>query len=172
MRGTPFSLDVPSLSGQLKAHFDKGQFLKIDPGAGKLVGLFSLQNLPRRLSLDFKDTFGAGFAFNKVNATASIKQGVLRTDDFLMDGALAEVSAKGEVSLLDETQALTFVVRPDFNAGSVSLLYMIFNPPVGLATLAAQFLFREPLRKALTLEYAITGAWAQPEVKQVKRAFE
>jgi uncharacterized protein YhdP len=171
-RGTPFNVALPSLSGQLSAQFEKGQFLKIDPGAGKLVGLFSLQNLPRRLTLDFKDTFGAGFAFNSVNTTARIKNGVLQTDDFLMEGPLAEVSAKGKVSLVDETQSLAFVVRPDFNAGSASLLYMIVNPPIGLATLAAQFLFREPLRKALTLEYAITGPWAAPEVKQTKRAFE
>ncbi len=171
-QGTPFAVDLASLAGSLNADFEKGQFLKVDPGAGKLIGLFSLQNLPRRLTLDFKDTFDKGFGFNSVKANASIKNGVLQTEDFSMAGTIAGVTASGTVSLVDETQALTFIVKPDFNAGSLSLLYMIINPPLGLATLAAQYLFKEPISKALTLEYAITGAWAKPEVKQVRREFK
>jgi uncharacterized protein (TIGR02099 family) len=168
-RGTPFSLDLATLSGALNADFSKGQFLKVDPGAGRLVGLFSLQNLPRRLTLDFKDMFGTGFAFDQVTATATIEKGLLTTDDFVMGSSAAQVTAKGEVALADETQSLIFTVKPNFDAGSVSLLYMIINPPVGLATLAAQFLFREPLRKSLTVEYSITGPWAKPDVQQLKR---
>jgi uncharacterized protein YhdP len=168
-RGTPFDIDLASLSGQLNAEFGKGQFLKVDPGAGRLVGLFSLQNLPRRLTLDFKDMFGTGFAFDKVTASAVIEQGVLKTDDFTMRSSAAEVSAKGEASLVQETQSLVFTVKPNFDAGSVSLLYMIINPPIGLATLAAQYLLREPLRQSLTVEYAITGPWAKPDVQQIKR---
>ena len=34
-----------------------GQFTKIDPGIGKLLGVLSLQALPRRLQLDFRDVF-------------------------------------------------------------------------------------------------------------------
>ncbi len=171
-QGTPFALNLPTLSGDFTAELEKGQFLKVDPGAGKLIGLFSLQNLPRRLTLDFKDTFDKGFAFNSVKASANIVQGVLTTEDFLMSGAIADVRATGTVSLVDETQALTFTVKPDFNAGSVSLLYMIINPPIGLATLAAQYLFKEPINRALTLQYAVTGSWAKPDVKQVKRAIQ
>ncbi len=168
-QGTPFNIDIASLSGQLQADFSKGQFLKVDPGAGRLVGLFSLQNLPRRLTLDFKDMFGTGFAFDSMKASAKIDQGLLKTDDFMMASSAAEVSAKGEVSLSQETQSLVFSVKPNFDAGSVSLLYMIINPPLGLATLAAQYLLREPLRQSLTVEYAITGSWAKPDTQQIKR---
>jgi uncharacterized protein YhdP len=48
---------------------------------------------------------------------------------------------------------------------------MIINPPLGLATLAAQWLFKEPLSKAFTVEYAITGPWTKPDIKQMKREF-
>jgi uncharacterized protein (TIGR02099 family) len=169
--GSPFNLDLASLSGALQADLSKGQFLKVDPGAGRLVGLFSLQNLPRRLTLDFKDTFGTGFAFDEVKASAVIQNGILKTDDFLMGSSVAKVSAAGEVNLEQETQALVFTVKPEINAGSVSLLYMIINPPLGLATLAAQWLLKEPLSKAFTVEYGISGSWDKPEVKQLKREF-
>ena len=170
--GSPFQLDVPSLSGSVDASLGKGQFLKVDPGAGRLVGLFSLQSLPKRLSLDFSDMFSKGFAFDKVATQATISTGELNLDNFKMTGLAADVSATGKISLNQETQDLRFVVRPDVNAGNVSLLYILINPPIGLGTLALQYLFREPIRNSLTVEYAITGSWAAPVTAQVKRAIE
>ena len=42
-----------------------GRFTKIEPGpAGKLLGVLSLQALPRRVTLDFRDVFSEGFAFD------------------------------------------------------------------------------------------------------------
>ncbi len=167
--GTPFGFDVASLSGNIAGQLGKGRFLKADPGAGRLVGLFSLQNLPRRLSLDFKDTFGEGFAFDKVNLASTIKDGQLTMDSLVINSSLATVSATGKVSLTKETQALRFKVKPEINAGSASVLYMIINPVLGLSTLAAQWLFKEPLSDSLTVMYDITGPWTKPEVNPVKR---
>jgi len=50
---------------------NKGQFVKLDPGVGKLLGILSLQSLPRRLSLDFRDIFTEGLAFDEVLLTSS-----------------------------------------------------------------------------------------------------
>jgi uncharacterized protein YhdP len=168
-QGTPFGINIASLSGNVTGRFKEGRFLKADPGVGRLVGLFSLQNLPRRLSLNFKDTFGEGFSFDKVNMTASINQGQLNVDSFLMRSSLAKITAVGKVSLTNEKQALRFTIKPEINAGSASLLYMAINPVIGLSTLAAQWLFREPLTDSLTTFYDITGSWLAPEVNSVKR---
>ncbi|MEN9912059.1 MAG: hypothetical protein RI956_503, partial [Pseudomonadota bacterium] len=168
-QGTPFGVNIASLSGNVAGQFKEGRFLKADPGVGRLVGLFSLQNLPRRLSLNFNDTFGEGFAFDKINMKASINQGQLNIDSFLMRSSLAKITATGKVSLTDEKQALRFTVKPEINAGSASLLYMAINPVIGLSTLAAQWLFREPLTDSLTTFYDVTGSWAAPEVNSVKR---
>ena len=45
---------------------EDGQFLEIEPGIGKLVSLMSLQMLPRRISLDFRDVFSKGFQFDRI----------------------------------------------------------------------------------------------------------
>ena len=45
---------------------DDGQFLKQDPGAAKLLGVLSLQMLPRMLKLDFHDVFSEGLAFDGI----------------------------------------------------------------------------------------------------------
>ena len=64
--GSPLTLDYPSLDGQLRLDVDAGQFLQADPGGARLLGVLSLQSLPRRLSLDFRDLFQEGFAFDSI----------------------------------------------------------------------------------------------------------
>ena len=59
--GSPLSLDYASLSGAFKVNVENGQFLKADPGIAKLLGVLSLQSLPRRLALDFRDVFSRRF---------------------------------------------------------------------------------------------------------------
>ena len=75
--GLPFSLDLASLAGQVQLDLAAGQFLKVDPGAAKLLGVLSLQSLPRRLTLDFRDVFSEGFAFDGIVASAGITRGIM-----------------------------------------------------------------------------------------------
>ena len=59
-RGSPMSIDYPTLGGSLTLSADKGQFLKSDPGVARLLGVLSLQSLTRRMTLDFRDVFSQG----------------------------------------------------------------------------------------------------------------
>lgn len=167
--GSPFSLDLPSLSGQLAMKMGKGQFLRVDPGIAKLLGVLSLQSLPRRIGLDFRDVFSEGFAFDEVTANVSIASGVAKTNNFRMKGVQANVLLEGEADIGRETQNLYVVVEPDVNLGAASLAYTAINPAIGLTTLVLQALARNPLRKAFAYEYRITGSWADPKVDKVER---
>jgi uncharacterized protein (TIGR02099 family) len=164
--GSPLSLDHASLSGQVKADFERGQFLKVDPGAAKLLGVLSLQALPRRLVLDFRDVFSEGFAFDFVRGDASLEQGVLRTNNLQMKGVNAAVLMEGSADLARETQDVNVVVVPEINAGTASLIASVINPAVGLGTLLAQLLLRQPLQSANTKQFHITGSWADPQVER------
>jgi len=165
--GSPLALGLASLSGQLKTDLQRGQFLRVEPGAAKLLGVLSLQALPRRLALDFRDVFSEGFAFDTVRGDARIEQGVLHTRNLQMTGVNAAVLMEGSADLARETQDLYVVVVPELNAGTASLLAAAVNPAVGLGTLLAQWLLRSPLQDATTRAFQITGGWAQPEVKEV-----
>jgi uncharacterized protein (TIGR02099 family) len=169
-RGSPFAIHYPTLSGQLKLNTSKGQFLKASAGAGRLLGVLSLQSLPRRITLDFRDVFSEGFAFDSVTATAQLKAGVLSTRDFRMRGASANVLIEGSTDVGRETQDLRVLVLPEINAGSASLAYaLLANPAIGLGTFLAQLLLRDPLAKAFSFEYDITGTWSDPQVKRRER---
>jgi uncharacterized protein YhdP len=169
--GSPFSIDYPTLSGDLQLAADKGQFLKADPGAGRLLGVMSLQSLPRRISLDFRDIFSKGFAFDTIRATAHVSNGVLSTRDFKMIGADASVLIEGETDLQSQSQNLHVLVLPEINAGSASVLYaFLVNPAIGVGTFLAQWALRHPLSKIFSYEYDVTGSWADPQVKRHERA--
>lgn len=165
-RGSPFAIDFPTLEGQLLLNAEKGQFLKADAGAGRLLGVMSLQSLPRRLTLDFRDIFSEGFAFDSLRASARINNGVLATRDLRMRGVSATVLMEGSVDIARETQTLHVLVLPEINAGSASLLYALANPAIGIGTFLAQWVLRDPLSKVFSYEYDITGSWSDPQVKR------
>jgi uncharacterized protein (TIGR02099 family) len=167
--GSPLSFHPPSLSGQLAIDVERGQFLRADPGIAKLLGVLSLQSLPRRLALDFRDVFSEGFAFDFVRGHASIRDGIAQTNNLQMKGVSAAVLIEGQADIIRETQDITAVVVPELNAGTASLVATMINPVTGLGTFLAQFLLRQPLQEAATRQFHITGPWADPQVERVTR---
>jgi uncharacterized protein (TIGR02099 family) len=169
-KGLPFDLDIPSLDGQLSMNIGAGQFLKADPAAAKLLGVLSLQALPRRLTLDFRDVFSQGFAFDGIVGTATIARGVAKTDNFKMRGVSATVLIDGSTDIARESANLHVAVIPEINAGAASIVYgLAVNPVIGLGTFLAQLFLRDPLMKAFTFEYQITGPWKDPVVTKLAR---
>ena len=167
--GSPLALDYPSLSGQVNIALDAGQFLKADPGVARLLGVLSLQSLPRRLSLDFRDVFQEGFAFDSVTGDLKIAQGVALTNNLRMRGVQAAVLMEGSADLARETQDLRVIVVPEINAGTAALAYAVINPAIGLGAFLAQALLKKPLTAAGTREFRVSGPWADPKVEPVKR---
>ena len=166
--GLPYSLDIPSLSGKIEMDVKSGQFLKQDPGAAKLLGVLSLQMLPRILKLDFHDVFSEGLAFDGITANATITKGVARTDNLRMHGVAATVLMDGTADIANETTNLHVVVIPEFNLGTGPLVYALaVNPVIGLGGFLAQLFLRAPMMKALTYQMQVTGPWKAPVITKL-----
>jgi len=161
-RGPPTDIDRASLSGQLRLEARRGQFLKADPGAARLLGIVSLQALPRRITLDFRDVFSEGLAFDEIESDLTVNDGVIRTDRFFIDAPAAKVYIKGQADLGRETQDLQIKVAPAMDAATIGAL--IANPVAGLAVFIAQQLLDDPLGKLITFSYHVTGTWSDPLV--------
>ncbi len=166
--GSPMEPDPLTMAGDIKVLINEGQFLKVDPGVAKLLGVLSLQSLPRRLSLDFRDVFQEGFAFDAIDGDVKISQGVATTRNLRMRGVQAVVLMEGQADISRETQNLHVYVVPDVNAGGASLAYAAINPVIGLGTFLAQVLLRKQVADASTQEFTITGPWAAPQVEKVQ----
>ena len=167
--GSPLSLDYPSLNGELHVDVASGQFMKADPGIAKLLGVLSLQALPRRLTLDFRDVFSQGFAFDFIRGDVTIRRGVAQTNNLQMSGVNAAVLMEGQANIADETQSLKVVVVPEINAGTASLIATAINPVIGLGSFLAQMFLRRPLMEAATQEFQIDGSWYDPIITKVDR---
>ncbi|HEY3433865.1 MAG TPA: YhdP family protein [Rhodocyclaceae bacterium] len=164
--GPPHVVDYPSLSGSVKFVAKDGQFNKLEPGVGRLLGIVSLQSLPRRITLDFRDIFSEGFAFDNIEGTAEVKKGILDTQDLEIKGPAALVAMKGTVDLSKETQNLRVRVQPTLGE-TVTTGLVLAHPAVGAAYWVANKLFGRPLDQMFAFEYAVTGAWADPKVEKV-----
>lgn len=168
-RGSPLTPDYPSMAGAFNVNVESGQFLKADPGLAKLLGVLSLQSLPRRLTLDFRDVFSEGFSFDFVRGDVTIQQGVAATNNLQMKGVNAAVLMEGKADIATETQDVKVLVVPEINAGTASLVATVINPLVGLGSFIAQLVLRDPLIKANTQEFHIDGTWADPRITRLDR---
>ncbi len=168
--GNPFAFDLPSLSGQIKADIGKGQFKKLEPGVGRLLGVLSLQSLPRRITLDFRDIFSEGFAFDSITGAATIEKGVMTTDELRIRGPSAKVLLSGQVDLAAETQNLKVRVQPAIGE-TLAVGAMLANPVAGAVAWAAQKVLKDPLDQIFAFEYAVTGGWSDPQVDKIARKF-
>lgn len=172
-QGTPTHLHFPSLAGQVKLTASDGQFREMEPGAGRLLGILSLQSLPRRITLDFNDVFSAGFAFDHIAGDMDIVGGVLHTNDLEVRGPAARVFIAGSTDLGRETHDLRIKIQPTLTETvAVGVLVGqaaigVLNPAVGAATYFAQKLLRDPVEKIFSYEYAMHGSWSDPKVEKV-----
>jgi uncharacterized protein YhdP len=167
--GSPFTLDYPSLNGNLKLDAAGGQFIKLEPGVGRLLGILSLQSLPRRITLDFRDIFSEGFAFDSIGGQFAVARGIMDTKELQIKGPSAKVLMSGTVNLGAETQDLKVRVQPAVGE-SIAVGAMIANPIAGAVVWAAQKILRDPLDQAFAFEYAVTGNWADPKVEKLGQA--
>ena len=163
--GNPQSIDYPTLTGHLDFKAYRGQFLKAEPGAARLIGILSMQSW---ITLDFRELFGRGFAFNSISGSATVTNGVLRTTDFQMQGPSAEASMDGEVDLSRETQDLHVRVKPSVGNSISSVLAVVVNPIWGLGAFILDKILKNPFGQALTFEYRVTGTWEKPVAERLK----
>ena len=139
---SPFDFDSSQLQGNFSLTAKDGIVLEAKPGVARLFGLLTLQNLPRRLSLDFSDIFSKGFIFDRINAGVIVNKGILKSNRFSMEGPAAEVSIKGETNIIEETQNIHVVVNPRIS-DSLSLLSLAGGPLAGAAAFVAQKILKD-----------------------------
>jgi uncharacterized protein (TIGR02099 family) len=163
--GEPTQIDYPTLSGSVQLQAGNGQFLEIEPGLGKLISLMSLQALPRRLTLDFRDVFSKGFRFDRIASSASLREGVLALDEFEMEGSAAKVFMSGQVDLARETQDLSVRVMPALG-DTASTVIAILNPLLVFPAAIAQRILKDPLGHIFAFHYSISGSWSDPKVER------
>lgn len=165
--GSPAAFNVATLDGSLDAKIRDGRLLEVEPGAGRVLGLLSLAQLPRRLMLDFRDFFSKGFAFNEAGGKVRFASGNAHSDDLSIDGPAASITIRGSANLRAQSFDQTIEVRP--KAGNLlTVAGAIAGGPVGAAIgAAANAVLQKPLGEMASRTYRVTGPWKEPKVEVV-----
>ncbi len=163
--GAPGAFEWDGADGSLEVSVGQGRVLEVEPGAGRLFGLLSLTEIPRRLSLDFSDFLKSGFAFNQMAGSFRIERGNAITDDFRINAPSAEIRLRGRTGLKARDYDQTLDVLP--KAGSVlPAIGAIAAGPAGAAVGAvAQAVLRQPLKDMTRTVYRVTGPWDAPTIE-------
>ncbi len=168
-QGSPADFTFGTLAGAMQLTAKNGQFTKVEPGAGKLLGVLSLQSLPRRFTLDFRDVFSEGFAFDQISSTMQLAKGTVYTHDFLMKGPSATVKMSGLARLNDETVKLRVKVIPKLSEGVAVAGALLGGPVAGLGALVVQKALKDPIEEAISFEYMVDGGWNDPSVTRLAK---
>lgn len=170
---TPINFSLKEIEGELDMKIGKGQFLNIDPSAGRLFGLLSLQTLPRRLTLDFADLFEEGLAFDKIDGSFSLQQGQAYTNNLKMSGPAANIVISGRTGLTTEDYDQIATVTPKMSS-NIPVASALFGS-VGIGVAAAIYIAGEIFKfipkkidSILSRQYSITGSWDNPSIEKIE----
>lgn len=167
--GTPAAFALENLNGEMDVSVVQGNLLTADSGAGRMLGLLSLSEIPRRLAMDFRDVFDEGFSFDEAKGTMLFENGTSHTDDLSLSSTAAEITIVGSTDLVAQTFDYEFAVRPGVSK-TLPVIGAIAGGPIGAAAgLALQALLRDALGEAAEARYTIKGPWEDPDIQPVAR---
>ena len=172
--GPPWAYSPPIIEGKVKLKVTDGQLLDLKPGAaGRVLGLVSLNNLPRRLALDFSDIFEKGFSFDEISGSFVIDDGNAYTNDLTVDGPAAVIEISGRIGIADQDYDELVTVIPYVKTGISIAGTLVGGPAVGAILLVAETLLEDqlgPLNRIAKKQYTVTGSWDDPVIEKLQLA--
>jgi uncharacterized protein YhdP len=168
--GSPGAFSLAALSGTMKAEIGEGRLPNVEPGgSGRILGLLSLAEIPRRMTLDFSDFFSKGFSFNTVRGDFTFSGGLARTDNLHINGPAAEIRINGVADMRNQLYDQRVEVLPKAG-GMLPAIGMLAGGPIGAAVGAvAQAVFQKPLKQTTRVVYRVTGPWSKPKVDVIEK---
>jgi uncharacterized protein (TIGR02099 family) len=164
----PSRVDLSNLAGTVEFQVGEGRVLEVDPGVGRLFGLLNLSALQRRLTLDFSDLFGKGYAFDRITGGFTIGGGNAHTEGVLVEGPSADLQIRGRTGLLAKDYDQIVTVTPEVSVALPLAGALAGGPVVGAALLVAEQVMGDEVNKLIRLQYQVTGAWSDPDISRIQ----
>lgn len=163
--GSPASFALERVSGTLIGEVGEGRFLDVHPGgAGRLFGLANFSAIPRRLTLDFKDLFESGMAFDSIRGTFALDLGNASTTDLKIKAPSANIMISGRAGISARDYDQEMIVVPHVRS-SLPLVGAVAAGPVGaILGVLAKNVFKKPLDQLSAVRYHVGGSWDKPDI--------
>lgn len=156
-------------SGAITLNIAEGRILDVKPGVGRIFGLLSLSEIPRRLTLDFSDFFQSGLGFNSITGTFGLDAGNAYTSNLLIKSPAADISITGRTGLRAKDYDQEMLVSPHTGA-TLPLVGALAGGPVGAAAgLVLSGVLGKPIGRATGSRYHVSGTWENPEITLISK---
>ena len=162
--GELLNVNWPSLMGELYFKLEDGALRNVEPGAGRFVGLLSLNALPKRLFLDFGDVVREGTRFKRIRGNFIIDGEEMRTENAFMDSVSARVNIRGSTNLREKTYDQSMFIIPKVGDTLPVIGTLAAGNTVGWGLLLLQKIFNKPIEKSVEIEYKVSGSWDEPRL--------
>ena len=170
--GNPASFNLATVEGEISLETGKGRLVEVKEGAGKLLNLFSLNSLQRRLTLDFSDLTKEGFSFDKIAGSLVISDGNAYTEDFVLEGSSAIIEISGRTGLAKRDYDQLIKVTPQVSSSLPLAGAIAGGPAVGAAVYLAERLVGKRFNRMAQVRYKVTGSWDNPVYTRLKKSDE
>ncbi|HEY0293965.1 MAG TPA: YhdP family protein [Bordetella sp.] len=169
-RNLPWRHDKADIEGTMHVNLEKGRFVHLSSRTSRVLELLSLQSLQRlaTLSANPAGLLREGFPFDSVTGDMRLTGGVMSIDGYKVNGPVAAIGLEGRTDIIKELWDLHAVVVPNLDASGAAIAAALVNPVIGLGAFITQWLLKQPLARAMTSEYHVTGSWDDPKVETVE----
>lgn len=166
--GMPYQLDTKTLSGEVNFDFKDGLIQGVNPGFGRVLSLLNLDNIRRRLNLDFSDVTKQGMTFDSLKGKMHLLEGVIHTDKVILESPSVKIETTFRTSLTDQFLNGHMDVMPNLT-GSLPIAAAIAagNPAVGAAVWVMDKLFGKKIQEINRIEYRLSGTWEAPHIQEM-----
>ena len=167
--GSPADFSLAKVEAELDLSAKNGRLVSVDEGAGKLLSLFSLNTLQRRLTLDFSDVFKEGFSFDKMQGQFVVMDGDVFTNDFIIKGSSAKIDIAGRTGLVARDYDQLVTVTPQVSSTLPIAGVIAGGPAIGAAVFLADKLVGDKFNRMTRIQYQVTGSWDEPVYKKLEQ---
>ncbi|RKT43181.1 YhdP family protein [Thiocapsa rosea] len=153
--------------GFVDVEVGSGRLLDVEPGVGRVLGFLNLSALKRRLTMDFTDLYGQGFAFEEMRGRIQVAEGKATLDAFTIDGPASKVIVGGSSDLVNQRFEQSVVVEPRIGSSVALASAVAGGPVVGAAVYLVDRIAGNAIDRLGRYRYRVTGAWSNPDVSRV-----
>lgn len=165
-----YAPDLSRITGTIKPVLKSGHILAVEPGAAKILGLFALQAVPRRLLLDFNDVTEEGLLYDDITGDIGIEGGIATTNFMQLNGPIGVISSSGTTDFVHSTYDQQIVVLPRLTSALPIIGLISAGATAGVGVLVADQLLKGVgvnFDEVGKREYRLTGSWDDPQIRRV-----
>ena len=173
--GSPDQWAMSASQGRVKFALKNGRFLKTSDaasGALRVLGIFNMTNIVRRLKFDFRDVFRKGVHFDDMRGELGFgQQRLVLTQPLEVSGPSSRFQMSGNIDLLSEALDMRLVATLPVGSNLPWVAALVGGLPAAAGAYVVTKVFEEQVDSFSSAVYDIRGTVQQPELS-FKKIFD